>query len=188
MKNAKRRVIFLDRDGTLIYDRPGCYLRRPEQLRLYRDTVPALRLLKRAGFRLVVISNQSGVGRGYLDLPTLERIHRLLRRELRRRGAGLDGIYFCPHHPDRRCRCRKPSPLLARRAARELGLSLAGAAVVGDKKADIDLARALGVDSVFLRTGHGRAQRARYGARIRATRRSSGILAAAKWLIGRSGP
>ncbi|HAH07069.1 MAG TPA: hypothetical protein DCM05_11220 [Elusimicrobia bacterium] len=182
----KHPVIFLDRDGTLIYDRPGFYLRRPEQVRLYRFTAEALRLLRRAGFKLVVVSNQSGIGRGYLGLEMLRRIHLRLKAELKERGARLDGFYFCPHHPDDACRCRKPSPFLALKAVRELGLTLKGSFVVGDKKADADLARALGVPSVHLKTGHGRSQRERYGPRLGATHRSPHLLAAARWILRRS--
>lgn len=179
----KDRVVFLDRDGTLVHDRPGFYLRRPEQVRLYRNAAEALKLLRSAGYRLVVVSNQSGIGRGFLDRAGLARIHARLESQLRRRGAALDGIYYCPHHPEDGCRCRKPSPLLARRALRELGLTLRGGAVVGDKRADVELARRLGVASVLLRTGHGRQQRARYGPSLRPDYDARDILAAARWIV-----
>lgn len=182
-----RRVVFLDRDGTLVHDRPGFYLRRPEQVRLYRNAAEALKLLRSAGYRLVVVSNQSGIGRGFLDRPRLARIHARLKAELRRSGAGLDGIYYCPHRPDDGCRCRKPSPLLARRALKELGLTLRGSAVVGDKRADVELARRLGVASVLLRTGHGRDQRARYGRRLKPDHDARDILAAARWILRTKG-
>ncbi|OIO09989.1 MAG: hypothetical protein AUJ52_05510 [Elusimicrobia bacterium CG1_02_63_36] len=183
MNGKRARVVFLDRDGTLIHDRPGHYLTRPESLRLYRDTPAALKLLRAAGFRLVVVSNQSGLGRGYLTRAVLDRIHARLKRELTARGAKLDGIYFCPHRPDEGCRCRKPNPSLAKRAARDLGLTLEGAAVVGDKKADVDLGRALGAATVLLQTGHGRDQRARYGRKIRPTHEARGLLQAARWIV-----
>lgn len=179
----KAPVVFLDRDGTLIHDRPGFYLRRPEQVRVYPPVFEALRRLRAAGYRLVVVSNQSGIGRGFLDHATLSRIHSRLKALLKGGGARLDGIYFCPHHPDDGCPCRKPSPLLARRAVRELGLTLRGAAVVGDKKADADLARALGVPAVLVKTGHGRHQRERWGRRLRADHESKDLLAAANWIL-----
>jgi len=179
---AARKTAFLDRDGTLIWDRPGFYLRHPGQLRLYRGTVPALRMLRKAGYRLVVVTNQSGIGRGFLDRAMLARIHALLRRKLARSGVRLDGIYFCPHAPDVPCRCRKPSPHLARKAARELGLNLKGAVMIGDKRADVEMARRLGIASIHLGTGHGRLVRAERGASLGATHRSRDILGAAKWL------
>jgi len=183
MKKEPRRVVFLDRDGTIIHDRPGHYLTRPESLRVYRGATEALRLLRKAGFQLVVVSNQSGLGRGYLDLPTLGRIHTRLKKELAKGGAKLDAIYYCPHHPDDRCRCRKPLPTLAKRATREMGLTLKGAAMVGDKKADIDLAGNLGIASVLLKTGHGRSQRERYGKKLNATHESRDLLGAARWIV-----
>ncbi|MBI4423594.1 MAG: HAD-IIIA family hydrolase [Elusimicrobia bacterium] len=180
---ARDKVVFLDRDGTLIWDRPGFYLRRPEQIRLYRSTPEALRLLRRAGYRLVVVSNQSGIGRGFLDHAMLKRIHARLRRELRARRARLDAIYFCPHRPDDACRCRKPLPTLARRAVRELRLTLKGAAMIGDKKADVDLAAALGIPSVLVRTGHARRQKRSFGRGVRPTHEARDILAAARWVV-----
>ena len=175
-------VVFLDRDGTLNPDRPGWYLTRRSQMRVYRRAAPALRLLRRAGFRIVVVSNQSGLGRGFLTPRTLAGIHAKLRADLAQAGARLDGIYFCPHHPDRRCPCRKPKPLLARRAARELGLSLSRAAVVGDKCVDLGLARALGVPGLLVLTGHGRHERPRSGPfKPAAVRRD--ILGAARWIV-----
>ncbi|MBI3297494.1 MAG: HAD family hydrolase [Elusimicrobia bacterium] len=177
-----RPVVFLDRDGTLNPDRPGWYLTKPSEMRVYRKAAPALRLLRAAGFRLVVVSNQSGLGRGYLTPATLGRIHARLRRQLAAGGARLDGIYFCPHRPERRCGCRKPKALLARRAARELDLSLARAAVIGDKRADLGLARALGVPGVLVLTGHGRHERPHCAPfKPAAVRRD--VLAAARWII-----
>lgn len=182
-----RKVVFLDRDGTLLWDRPGFYLKHPSRMRLYRETPEALRLLSRAGFRLVILTNQSGLGRGFLDERTLAAIHARLRRRLAKNGVRLDGIYYCPHAPERDCPCRKPKTLLARRALRELGLSLSGAAVIGDKKADVDLARRLGIVSIHLRTGHGRDQAARYRGRLKPTHSARGVLQAARWLLRRNG-
>lgn len=179
----KRPAAFLDRDGTLLYDRPGTYLRAPDRLRLYPYTAEALKLLRRHGYRLVVVTNQSGVGRGLLSEATLERIHDRLRRLLGRQGAKLDGIYSCPHHPDDRCRCRKPKTTLAMQAARDLGLEIPGSVVIGDKKADVDLARALKVPSAFVLTGHGRNELMRYGRRLRPTYTARNLLAAAKWVV-----
>lgn len=177
-----RPVAFLDRDGTLNPDRPGWYLTRPSQMRVYRRAPAAMKLLRAAGFRLVVVTNQSGLGRGFLDEPTLGRIHAKLRRLLARGGAPLDGIYYCPHHPDVRCDCRKPKALLARRAVRDLGLTLKGSVVIGDKPADMGLARALGVPGVLVLTGHGRHSLARSKAlKPVAIRRD--VLSAASWIV-----
>src|SRR4029077_4294113 len=115
---------------------------------------------------LVIVTNQSGVGRGFLTEDTLEKINDRLRRLLGRKGVKLDGIYCCLHHPDDRCRCRKPKTTLAMQAVRELGLTLEGSVVIGDKKADVDLARNLKIPSAFVMTGHGRNEILRYGRRL----------------------
>ncbi|MBI5200542.1 MAG: HAD-IIIA family hydrolase [Elusimicrobia bacterium] len=188
MRKVKRRVIFLDRDGTIIADRPGFYLSRPEDMRVYRSTPEALKVLRKAGYALVVVSNQSGIGRGFLDHATLERIHGRLRRELAKKGAKLDAIYFCPHHPDDKCRCRKPLPTLAKRAVRDLGLTLEGAAVIGDKKADVDLAAALKIPSVLVKTGHSRHQKGTFGEALKPTHQSRDVLGAARWIVRHLAP
>lgn len=185
MRRTRRPVVFLDRDGTLIHDRPGYYLARPEEVRLYRGVPEALRLLRRAGYALVVVSNQSGLARGVLDETMLERVHARLKSLLRRGGARLDGIYYCPHHPDDGCRCRKPQPTLARRAARDLSLDLEGSFVVGDKRADVDLGRRLGATTIHLLTGHGRHQRRSHGAGLRPDRTCRTLLEAARWILKR---
>ncbi|TBR19176.1 HAD family hydrolase [bacterium] len=178
---SRRPAVFLDRDGTLNPDRPGWYLTHPKQMRVYKRAPAALKLLRAAGFRLVVVTNQSGLGRGYLDEPTLGRIHAKLRRLLAAGGARLDGIYYCPHHPDVRCSCRKPLAALARKAVRELGLTLEGSVVIGDKPADMGLARALGVPGVLVLTGHGRHFRRKSAAlKPAAVRRD--VLGAARWV------
>lgn len=179
----KRPVAFLDRDGTLLYDRPGYYLRTPDKLRLYPYTAQALKALKKRGYALVVVTNQSGVGRGYLTEETLEKINDRLQRLLRKKGVPLDGIYCCLHHPEDRCRCRKPKPTLALQAVRDLGLTLEGAVVIGDKKADADLARNLKATSVFVMTGHGRNEAMRYGRRLRAHYTARNLLAGVNWWL-----
>ena len=183
MKKELRPVVFLDRDGTIIHDRPGHYLTRPENLRVYRNAPEAIRILRKAGFKIVVVSNQSGLGRGFLDLPTLGRIHARLHRELAKGGAKIDAIYYCPHHPDADCRCRKPKPTLAKRAVREMSLSLKRAVMVGDKLADVNFARNAGISSVLVETGHGRDQRERYGKKLKPTHQTRDLLSAARWIV-----
>ena len=159
------RGVLLDRDGTIVED-PG-FLRGPEEVRLLPGAAEALRDLARAGFRLAVVTNQSGVARGLLDEAALERIHGRLRDLLRARGAGLDRIYVCPHHPEEgrppyrvECACRKPKPGLLLRALRELDLDPARSFSVGDAPRDLDAALAAGVRFVAVgfadpRASHG---------------------------------
>lgn len=149
-----RRVVFLDRDGTLNVE--VHYLSDPAQVELLPGVGEGLAALQRAGYLLVVLSNQSGIARGYFTEATLSRIHARLAELLRGHGATLDGIYYCPHAPDSECSCRKPKPGLGLRAAQEIGADLSRAVIVGDKACDIELGRALGCKTVLVRTGWGR--------------------------------
>lgn len=141
-------AVFLDRDGTLNND-PG-YLKSAAELRLLPGVTTALARLKTAGARLVVVTNQSGISRGFLTLKDLEAIHARLQGILEREDAALDAIYFCPHHPDDGCRCRKPGTAMVERAVSELQLDLKRSYVVGDHIRDVQLARNIGAKAVLL--------------------------------------
>lgn len=141
-----RPAVFLDRDGTLVHD--GGYLHRPEDYRRLPGVAEGLGLLRGAGFRLVVVTNQSGIGRGYFGAADLARFQEVLVEDLRSLGVELDGIYVCPHRPDEDCPCRKPRPGLVHRAIRELDLDPARSFAVGDRPRDVEL-----VHTVPLRGG-----------------------------------
>ena len=147
-----RRAILLDRDGTILLERH--YLADPAGVELLPGAAEGLRRLATLG-PLVVVTNQSGIARGYLDLATLEEIHREMRRRLAREGVELAAIEFCPHHPEGGCECRKPRPGLALRAAARLGFDPAAAMVIGDKACDVGFARAIGASAILVRTGYG---------------------------------
>ena len=149
-----RRVVLIDRDGTVNVEKH--YLSHPADVELLPGVAEGLRLLQASSFGLVIVTNQAAIGRGYFDLATLSDIHCRLQRLLADEGVKLDGIYFCPHHPDDNCDCRKPKPGLARNAARDLGFDLKEAFVIGDKDVDIGLAYAAGCRSVLVRTGYGK--------------------------------
>jgi heptosyltransferase-2 len=148
-----RPVVFLDRDGTL--NRDIGYLCDPDQLELLPGVGAALRALREAGSRTVIVTNQSGIARGALTEARLELVHQQLRRLLEAEGASVEAIFYCPHHPDDRCRCRKPETELIERARAQLALKSAPSYVVGDKLADVQLAHRIGATSVLVRTGHG---------------------------------
>jgi D-glycero-D-manno-heptose 1,7-bisphosphate phosphatase len=155
-----RPAAFLDRDGTII--REVDYLGSPTQVRLLPRAGEALRLLNEAGLAVVVTTNQSGIARGMLTEDDLEKIHLVLEERLAHREARLDGIYYCPHHPGvgtepykKRCQCRKPSPGMLERAARELDLELSQSYAVGDGARDVEAGRRAGCRTVLVRTGHG---------------------------------
>jgi D-glycero-D-manno-heptose 1,7-bisphosphate phosphatase len=149
----RRRFVILDRDGTLIVERH--YLSDPKQVMLLPGAAEGLRQLRRLGLGLVVVTNQSAIARGLIDAARLNAIHRRVRRLLRSAGIILDGLYWCPHHPDDGCHCRKPGVGLVQQAARELGFDPRRSFVVGDKPCDIDLGQRLGATTLLVRTGYG---------------------------------
>jgi D-glycero-D-manno-heptose 1,7-bisphosphate phosphatase len=153
-------AIFIDRDGTINEDKG--YISSPDDLILYPWAAEAIRLVNESGFKSIVVTNQSGIARGFYTEETLERIHRHLIDQLDRSGARLDAIYYCPHHPrigdDRyrvECDCRKPRAALLVRAGREHRLDLSRSYVIGDKPSDISLAAAAGARSALVLTGYG---------------------------------
>ena len=145
-----RKAIFLDRDGTMAVDVNYC--RRPEQFQLLPRVGEAIALLNRAGLIVVVVTNQSAIGRGDLTEETLGEIHAKMRRELAQAGARIDEIYYCPHLPEAGCVCRKPACALFHRAATELGVSLPDSYMVGDKAIDILSGRAVGSRTILVRS------------------------------------
>lgn len=147
------RFVVLDRDGTIIEE--VSYLSDPKQIVLIPGAGNALRDLSAMGFGLVVITNQSAVGRGYFDEAQLARIHGCLLEMLRREKINLDGLYFCPHTPEDQCLCRKPQIGLIQRASEELGFDLSSSIVIGDKLSDMEMGRRVGALTILVRTGYG---------------------------------
>jgi D-glycero-D-manno-heptose 1,7-bisphosphate phosphatase len=154
----RSRALFLDRDGTLVH--PVHYPSRPEELRLYANLGPALRELQEMGFLLVVITNQSGVARGYFAESDLQCMHAFLRAELLTMGVRLSGIYHCPHHPagivpelTMDCECRKPRPGLLLQAAADLHIDLANSWFVGDILDDVEAGNLAGCRTVLVDLG-----------------------------------
>lgn len=141
-----RKAVFLDRDGTINED-PG-YLSDPAEFRLLPTVVEGIRLLNDAAFLVVVITNQSGVSRGFLSLETLEGIHQRMKMELKLGGARIDGIYYCPHHPQDGCSCRKPGTGLLKRAIDELDIDPIQSFMVGDRWSDIEAGQRIGCRTI----------------------------------------
>ncbi len=156
-------AVFLDSDGTL--NEEVGYVNHIDRFRLFPWTAPAIRKLNEAGIPAIVITNQSGVARGYFPESLVHEIHDRLQAELRLSGAHLGGIYFCPHHPEGKilayrqaCDCRKPSPGMLHRAADALGLDLAASFVVSDRYQDVSMAARVGASGVLLLTGYGKGE------------------------------
>ena len=142
------RAIFFDRDGTIAVN--AHYCRRPEDFKLFPETPGVIRDLNKHGFKVIIVTNQSGIGRGYFDKATLEKIHEKMKTDLAREGARIDGIYYCPHHPDENCSCRKPKPALILQAAADCDIDLKNSFVVGDLPKDVDLGKAAGCHTILI--------------------------------------
>ena len=154
------RAIFLDRDGTL--NEEVGYITDPSQFRLYDFAAEAVRRINQAGRLAIVLTNQSGIARGLYDEAFLGEVHAGMQAALARADARIDGIYYCPHHPEigappyrQPCDCRKPKPGMMLRAAREFDLDLASCVMIGDRYGDVATAHAAGARGVLLLSGHG---------------------------------
>lgn len=157
---SPRPAIFLDRDGVIIED--AHYLASPEGVQLVAGSAEAIHALNRAGWPVIVVTNQAGVGRGLFPESAVDAVHARLRVLLTAYGARVDRFYYCPHHPAaelegyrRECACRKPRPGMLRTAAVELGLDLARSWMIGDRETDLAAGAAVGARTVLVRTGYG---------------------------------
>lgn len=152
-KTAIRPAIFLDRDGTIAEE--AGYLNHVSRFRMFPFAGGAIRRLNEAGWAVVVITNQSGVGRGYYPEILVQKVNELMKEQLAKAGARVEAVYYCPHTAADNCDCRKPNTGMLERAAREHNLNLARSVVVGDKYVDIELAHNAGAKGVLVRTGYG---------------------------------
>lgn len=161
-----KRAVFLDRDGTINVEVQ--YLSRVEEFQFIPGVPCALKRLKDAGFLLVVVTNQSGIGRGYYDEAALHAIHDHMHADLANFGIAIDACYFCPHHPEHAtgdyrtdCACRKPLPGMLQQAAMDLDIDLSRSYMVGDKLADVEAGLSAGCTSLMVLTGYGSAEASR---------------------------
>lgn len=148
-----RNFAVLDRDGTIIVERH--YLSDPRQVELIHGAARGMREMSKMGLGLVVVTNQSAIGRGILDMSHLDLIHKRMCELLAAEGVHIDGIYFCPHMPEDDCLCRKPKPGLLELAAKELELDPHSSFVIGDKQCDVELGQRVGATTLLVRTGFG---------------------------------
>ena len=147
------RLVLIDRDGTINAERH--YLSQPEQIELLPKAAEAIRLLRDLNLTVVIVSNQSAVGRGYFDMARLEQIHQRLHTILEESGTRIDAIYFCPHLPEEACECRKPMTGMAWQAANEFNAELSDSYVIGDSACDIELGKNIGATTILVHTGYG---------------------------------
>ena len=169
-KDGKRRALFLDRDGT-VAEEVG-YVNHLSRFRLYPWSAEAIRRINAAGLAAVVVTNQAGVARGYFPEELIRQVNKKMTEELAAAGARLDGVYYCPHHPEvgeppyrQRCSCRKPLPGMIEAAASDLQLTLVGSVIIGDRYLEVEMAHRLGLRAALVLTGYGRGELEHTGAR-----------------------
>jgi histidinol-phosphate phosphatase family protein len=182
------RAVFLDRDGTLI-EEVG-YLDRLERLQLFPWSIDAIRLLNRAGFTVVVVSNQAGVARGFFAEPFVLEVQGEIDARVRAAGGRIDGWYYCPHHPDAplaryrcQCECRKPRPGMIRQAEADLGIDPSRSYVIGDRWLDVQLARNVGARGILVRTGYGATEERQPPDGVAAEAIADNLIDAAAWIL-----
>ena len=184
-------AVFLDRDGTLIED--VGYVDRLERLRLYPWSLEAVRLLRRAGYAVVVVTNQPGVARGMVEEQVVHDAFAFVQGQLAQVGEKLDGHYYCPHLPDapleayrRRCSCHKPQPGMLHQAAADLGLALERSVVIGDRWTDVRVARSVGARGILVKTGYGASQASSPPDDMSADAYAAHLLEAVGWVLRRA--
>jgi D-glycero-D-manno-heptose 1,7-bisphosphate phosphatase len=174
-------LVMMDRDGVINED-SGDFIKSVGEWRPIDGSLEAIAALHRAGWRVAVVTNQSGIGRGLYDAQTLAAIHEHMRERVRAAGGELAGVYYCPHLPEDGCDCRKPRPGMFRALERELGVSVVGAPYIGDRLSDVEAAEAVGARPMLVRTGTGAATEAQL--RGRAVPVFDDLAAAARSLLG----
>jgi D-glycero-D-manno-heptose 1,7-bisphosphate phosphatase len=181
---VKPNAAFIDRDGVINEERN--YVHRIEDFVLLPGVAQGLALLRDAGYRLIVVTNQAGIARGYYDKSAMDRLHDHLREQLALQGVALDAIYFCPHHPSGsvkelafECDCRKPAPGMLLQAAKDFELDMSASVLIGDKLSDVQAGKRAGVGRVVIvESGH----KVEDGARLQADDVAADLLAAAQLL------
>lgn len=187
------RIVFLDRDGTI--NEEIHYLHRLEDMHILPGVPEALARLKAAGYRLVVVTNQAGVARGYYTEEDVKRLHMYMNQILRERGAEIDGFYYCPHHPvhgvgsyQKACSCRKPGIGMFRMAEREFSVDKEHSFMIGDKLLDVEAGKSYGLTSILVGTGYGREvhdQDVKMGAASVYDYYAATLMEAAEWVMTR---
>lgn len=193
-----KKVIFLDRDGTI--NQEVNYLYRPADLKLFPDVPKAIGFWNRAGFKVVVVTNQAGVARGYYQEAQVDRLHAFLNEQLSRQGARIDAFYYCPHHPEHgigsyktRCGCRKPEIGMFLAEQDKGAVDKAHSYMIGDKWIDVEAGYRFGVHTALVGTGYGKElyDREENPAMLKETRHlefyGSTLWDIAKWIAGREG-
>jgi D-glycero-D-manno-heptose 1,7-bisphosphate phosphatase len=180
----KKPAVFIDRDGT-INEQMG-YVNHISRFVVLPGTAEAIRLLNGRRYWVIILSNQSGVGRGYFPEELVEAVHGHLKAVLEAESAVIDGIFYCPHHPGARCDCRKPDVGMIRQACEQFDIDLASSYVVGDRATDLEMAQRFGLKGILVTTGYGRGEIDYVLPRsmVHPAHIAKDLLDAARWIVG----
>lgn len=146
------KAVFLDRDGTI--NKEVGYLASVNEFEFLPEVIKALKILSSTDYRIIILTNQSGIARGYLNEKTLKRIHEKMCDDLENEGVRIDGVYYCPHHPDEKCECRKPNIGLIKKAKEDFNLNLKESYMIGDSTRDIKTGMNAGCKTILVETGY----------------------------------
>lgn len=142
------KAVFIDRDGTINVNVE--YLDNPDEFQMYPGVGEGIKKLIENGYKIIIITNQSGISRGYFSEETLGKIHARMKKELEEKGARIDGVYYCPHHPDDKCSCRKPNTALFEQAIKEHDIDPSQSYVIGDRMLDVEAGHKIGSKTILV--------------------------------------
>lgn len=181
------KAVFLDRDGTIVRD--VGYMNTPEQIQFIPGSIEAIKKLNEADYKVVVITNQAGVARGLITEDMLQTIDKTLHKWILNGGAHLDGVYYCPHHPEygvhpykQECECRKPHPGLIKRAQRDMDIDLSQSYMIGDKATDVEAGKRAGTKTVFVTSGRGQEEKQKI--KGQPDHIAGDLISAVNWILG----
>jgi len=181
------RLVILGRDGILNVYRED-HVKSPDEWEPIPGALEAVARLNHAGWHAVVATNQSGIGRGMIDMASVNAVHLQMMQQLREAGGRLDAVFFCPHTPEENCECRKPRPGLVRQAQERFDIDLTRSFVIGDKSADVGLAEAVGARGILVRTGYGESELVRHNGDMPGSAHiATDLLEAVTWILADAG-
>ena len=144
----ENKAVFIDRDGTINVN--VGYIDHPDDFQMYPGVIEGIKLLKKNGYKIIIVTNQSGIGRGYFVKKNLDDIHHKMNHELSENGTTVDAIYYCPHHPDDQCNCRKPKTGLLEQAVKDLNIDIKESFIIGDRMLDMEAGDKIGCNTVLV--------------------------------------
>lgn len=176
-----KKAVFVDRDGTINVNVE--YLNTPDNFKMYPSVAEGIKLLNENGFLVIVITNQSGIARGYFTKETLEKIHVRMIKELKEKGAKVDAIYYCPHHPDDKCICRKPETGLLKKAVKDFKIDTSKSFIIGDRMLDVEAGFKIGLKTILIPERKKMVEKEREESTVEPDYICDDFLSGVKWIV-----